>query len=415
MHLSTYIKAVLTAPIHWGHALQCAPQRTIDDGAQRTQSGKDTETSPKESFAPPKHAARDAEAEGSGQGRPDPLNVGGQAVLEGVMMRSAHSFAVACRRPDGKIVVRESAWRSIWERWRFMRWPFFRGGVVLVESLVNGFSALSFSAAVQEGGIHEPGEGEDRAVGASPKDADQQDAQPESPALSGAAVGLTLVVSIGLALGLFVGLPHLAAWLMGLAPDTFSFHIVDGVLKAVLVVGYLGAISLMEDIRRVFMYHGAEHQSIAAYEAGKDLIVEEARKHTRFHPRCGTSFLFLVILISILLFAITLRATWIENGFFDQLLKIGVKIPMMLPVAGISYEALKLSGRFKNSRLAMVLVAPGLWLQRLTTRSPEDDQIAVGLASLRKTLWRESVGVDADSDRKPTLEVVDTYRDIAFD
>lgn len=318
------------------------------------------------------------------------------------MMRSEHSFAVACRKPDGRIVVRESLWQSLWERWRFLRWPFLRGGVVLVESLVNGFSALSFSAAVQE-------EGQD---GSEAEEGEESSDEPKP--LPGLAVGVTLFLSIGLALGLFVGVPHLAAWLLGLRPETFAFHMVDGVIKAVLVVGYMGAISLMPEIRRVFMYHGAEHQSIAAYEAGKDLVVEEARSYSRFHPRCGTSFLFLVILISILIFAATLRSPWIEHGFLDQLVKIGVKIPLMLPVAGLSYEALKLSGKLKKSRLAMIVVAPGLWLQRLTTRPPDDDQLEVALAALRKTLWREQAGGDPASDSTPTVEVVDSYRDVAY-
>lgn len=348
------------------------------------------------------------------------------------MMRSENSFAVACRRPDGKLVVRESRWQSIWTKYKFLRWPFFRGTVVLVESLVNGFSALSFSAAQQEfeegAAIEEAGEphasGPEPATGSeagtAPLHQDknpQQDVPPDG--LSGAAVGLTLVVSLALAIGLFVGVPHLLAWLMGLRPDTMSFHLVDGVIKAFMVVGYMAAISLMPEIRRVFMYHGAEHQSIATYEAGRDLVVEEARNYSRFHPRCGTSFLFLVILISILLFAATLRGSWVESSFLDQVLKIFVKIPMMLPVAGIAYEALKLSGKLKNSRLAMIPVAPGLWLQRLTTRQPDDDQLEVGLAALRKTLWREkTILEDKEASQRDedatSIEVFDSYQEIAY-
>lgn len=367
--------------------------------------------------------------------RPDPAKVGGQAVLEGVMMRSENSFAVACRRADGRIVVRESEWRSIQKKFRFLRWPFFRGSIVLVESLVNGFSALSFSAAQME-------EANEAAPNAdvesdSPKggvSAVREENSEDSPQienngthakqLSGPMIGLTFAASIALALGLFVGVPHVLALLLGMKSDTFLFHMVDGVIKVFMVVGYMAAISLMPEIRRVYMYHGAEHQSIAAYEANDDLVVERAKKYSRFHPRCGTSFLFIVILVSILLFAAVLRTEWVRHGVLDQALKILVKVPLMLPVAGISYEVLKLSGKLKNSRFAMIPAAPGLWLQRLTTREPDDDQRAVALAALRKTLWREkalmderSSGSDASAhvDRGRDIEVFDSYEEIVYE
>ncbi len=370
--------------------------------------------------------------------RPDPAKVGGQAVLEGVMMRSENSFAVACRRADGRIVVRESEWRSIQNKFRFLRWPFFRGSIVLIESLVNGFSALSFSAAQMEetnqnasspevdGDSVKPGS-TGIVSGHQAKKSDSLKAgkeSKESGELSGPMIGLTFAASIALALALFVGVPHLLSLLLGLKTDTFLFHIVDGVIKVFMVVGYMAAISFMPEIRRVYMYHGAEHQSIAAYEADDDLVVERAKTYSRFHPRCGTSFLFIVILVSILLFAALLRTPWVQHGVLDQVLKVFVKIPLMLPVAGISYEALKLSGKLKNSRLAMIVVAPGLWLQRLTTREPDDEQRAVALAALRKTLWREntlaegrSSNGDASTSRSDTrnIEVFDSYKEIVYE
>lgn len=409
-----------------------------------------------------------ADKEEIGSDRPNPAKIGGQAVLEGVMMRSENSFAVACRKNNGKIVVRESRWHSIWTKYGFLRWPFFRGSVVLAESLVNGFSALSFSAAQMEEAAEESesadegsgvrGDGpneteqietkspETQPLKTHPKEkassetvnqnvetiksnryiegSDNKKPDEDSQQISGTMIGFTFAASIALALGLFVGVPHLLTLLLGLSSDTFAFHLVDGGIKAVMVIGYMAAISLIPDIRRVFMYHGAEHQSIAAYEADEELIVKNARKHSRFHPRCGTSFLFIVILISILLFAAVLRVAWVDNGVLDHALKIIVKIPLMLPVAGISYEALKLSGKLKGSPLAMVPVAPGLWLQRLTTREPDDDQLAVALAALRKTLWREkairknSQNVEKEDPKHrahPRIEVFDSYKEIVYE
>ncbi|MFA6032674.1 MAG: DUF1385 domain-containing protein, partial [Myxococcota bacterium] len=182
------------------------------------------------------------------------LSVGGQAVIEGVMMRSPHSFAVAVRKPDGMIVVRESRWESLWERLKFLKWPFLRGSVVLLESLWNGISALNFSA-----------------VHAMPAD---EGARPDQPPISKAAMAATIAFALGFGLLLFVALPHFLTWLIGKASGTglevksFSFHIVDGVIKTAIFILYIWLISFLKDIRRTFMYHGAEHKSIFAYERG---------------------------------------------------------------------------------------------------------------------------------------------------
>jgi uncharacterized protein YqhQ len=328
-------------------------------------------------------------------------DVGGQAVIEGVMMRSPRSFAVACRLPSGEIVLREQRWQSIWDRLKFLRWPLLRGGVVLIEALVNGMSALSFSAKQQE-----------RAEAARSEEAT---GQPEAAAAPGAADNTAanaasftgvIVLSIALALGLFVALPHLITWLLGLSTDTFAFHLVDGLIKVTILVGYIGGIGLMSEIRRVYMYHGAEHKSIFTLEQGLELTVENARGQSRFHPRCGTSFLVMVILVSVFLFAVLLRQPLSSSTVVDHLLKILIKIPLMFPVAGLSYEGIKLSGKFRDHPVVRVLVAPGLWLQRLTTREPTDDQLEVALVALRKTLWREAV---AEEVQDGGVEVFASY------
>jgi uncharacterized protein YqhQ len=318
----------------------------------------------------------------------DRIDVGGQAVIEGVMMRSPRSFAVVCRRPGGDIVIKESAWQPVWAGLRFLRWPFLRGTVVLVESMLNGFTALSFAARQQT-----------VAEGPQPRSLGARAAQSpdEEGELSKAASYGMLAISIAFGLALFVGVPHLLTWLLGTLlgfdSTTFVFHLVDGVIKLALLIGYLAAISLLPDIKRVFQYHGAEHKSIATYEASLPLTVENARKMSRFHPRCGTSFLIIVVGVSIVLFAVLLRGTISNVPLIDNLAKILLKLPLMLPVAGLGYELLKASGKaFEKSRAARALASPGLWLQKITTREPDDAQLEVALLSIRKTLWRERTG-----------------------
>lgn len=327
-----------------------------------------------------------------------PLNVGGQAVLEGVMMRSPNSLAVAVRRKNGDIVVREAPWVSLWDKLRFLRWPFLRGAVVLIESLHNGISALSFSASQAA---------EDEAErSAAENGADDGEKPPE---LSKTALTLTLVFSVALGIGFFVVLPHFLTWLLGILTGVESlsdgksaaFHAVDGVIKAAFFVAYVWAISKIPDIKRVFQYHGAEHMAIKTHEAGDELTVENARKHNTLHPRCGTSFLFIVILAAMVFFALTLPwvPAFVEANWLNQLILVGIKIPMMFPIAGLAYEAQKLSAKtYGKHPLVRALIWPGLMLQRITTQPPTDDQLEIGLVSVRMVLAREAAGEALPAD-----------------
>ncbi len=313
-------------------------------------------------------------------------------------MRSPSSLAIVCRTAAGELVVKEQAWRSIWEKVRFLRWPFFRGAVVLMESLLNGMSALSFSAKIQMTGQPEAPDAAEEGEAGEP-------GEEKAPSMWG-----VILLSTLLAAGLFVGLPHALTALMGFSSSSVGFHLVDGLIKATIFVGYVAAIGLMEDIRRVFQYHGAEHKAIFAHESGKGMTLDNARAQTRFHPRCGTSFLFIVILTSILIFAVTLRFTLADNRFLDHLLKIFIKLPLLFPVAGLSYEALKLSARFRTNPLVRALMAPGLWLQRITTREPTDDQLEVALLAIEKTLWREQLDPQVETPDK-TVEVFPSFEE----
>ena len=308
------------------------------------------------------------------------------------MMRSPSSFTVVCRRPDGSVVIKEEAWRPLWGNVRFLRLPFLRGAVVLLESLVNGISALTFSANQQVPPAEKEEKPKLRSLGARAAD-DPGDS-------SHLATWGMVAISVIFGLGLFVGAPHLAAWglgsVFGFDTSSYVFHAVDGVIKLALLVGYMAAISLMPDVRRVFQYHGAEHKAIFTYERGLPLTVDNARAQSRFHPRCGTSFLLIVIMVSVVLFSAALTYRLADSALLDHLLKIGIKIPLMFPVAGLAYEIIKLSGRrCDTSRVARAMSAPGMWLQKITTREPDDQQLEIALLSIRKTLWRERMGADA--------------------
>ena len=352
--------------------------------------------------------------------------IGGQAVIEGVMMRSPNSYAVAVRKADGQLVIKEQAWQSIWTRMKFFRWPFFRGSVVLVESLWNGLSALTFSAnqafdeeeeekkkkkKKKRDSKKEDGEavkGEEKVETGDNKNVEAKNNKDDNAVLGPLALIGTIAVSFAFALGLFVVIPHALTALMGLNVENLSFHAVDGVIKVIFFVGYVWAISFIKDIKRVFQYHGAEHMSIFAFGDGKDLTVENVRPYGTFHPRCGTSFIMVVLLISIILFSIIfpfLPALPEMHKILRHLIYVAIKIPLMLPIAGISYELIKFAGKNQDNKILKLAVLPGLWLQKITTSKPDDSQLEIAILSLRKCLWREK-NLDADG-----METIHYYPD----
>jgi uncharacterized protein YqhQ len=298
---------------------------------------------------------------------PESLNIGGQAVLEGVMMRSSHAFTVAVRKggnAGAEIAVLRETILPIGERFPLFKKKFIRGSVALFEALWLGIRALSFSAneALED------------------KDGKKEEISP-------LAMAGTMVVAVVLSLGLFLALPLLITNLLGMKYDSVTrssvlFNLTDGVLRMTLFLGYISGISFMKDIRRVFEYHGAEHKAIAAHEAGVELTIENARRYSRIHPRCGTSFLIAVIALSILVFSL-IPGTW-------PLWAKGLSRIALLPViAGLGYEFIKYSAKKCGNPLINGLMLPGLWLQRLTTRDPSDDQIEVAIRSLNEALSME--------------------------
>ncbi len=308
---------------------------------------------------------------------PNPYtSIGGQAVIEGVMMRSPHFVAVAVRKPAGRIQVRNLPYRSVLDRYPILRRPPLRGVVTLLESMFQGIDALSYSANVAA------------------------EAEAHGESLSNWAIAGSILSAFLLGMGLFVALPHFLTALFtsgsgsdGITAQSPIFHLVDGVLKMGILLAYVYAISLMKDIRRVFQYHGAEHKSIYAFEAGEDLTVENARRHSTLHPRCGTTFLLFLVLISIAAFSMLFPLFGLTEvstiPVVNHSFMIVVKIVLMLPVAGLSYEFIKVCACRMDSQFFRALIWPGMILQKLTTREPTDDQLEIALVSLRQVLRLE--------------------------
>lgn len=337
-----------------------------------------------------------------------PMSVGGQAILEGVMMRSPHSLAIAVRRPNGEIVVKEDRWVSIWDKARWLRKPFLRGAVVLFESMHNGMKALTFSADEASKYLEEQEVAEAAAkasvepIGAGSQLGSANPALPKEAAAGGmsqlAIVG-TIAVSIAFGFALFAALPHFLTWAAGhllgsealISGKDLGFQIVDGIIKIGVLVGYMALISRMPDIQRVFQYHGAEHKSIFCYEKGLPLTVANARTFVTLHPRCGTSFLLITVVTSIVLFSLIfpLMPEISDKKWLNQLAYVFVKLPLMFPVAGIAYEMTRLSARFPTHPVVRGFTWPGLQLQYITTKEPDDSQLEIALVALQMTLRRE--------------------------
>ena len=333
------------------------------------------------------------------------LDVGGQAVIEGVMMRGPHSMVIAVRAPDGSIVVKDDRWVPLVKRVPLLRLPLIRGAVVLLESMVNGMQALSFSASVAMDGEAEEAARAAQASGASADEVQAaRTAAKPSETLTAGAIGVSLLGAFAMGVGLFIFLPHAAATLIvnllsGLPFDAAApvgsplFHGLVGLIKMSVFITYILLIRRMPDIKRVFQYHGAEHKSIHVYEAGEELTVENAARWPTFHPRCGTSFLVFVILISIGFFAGVFPLLPFPEelvGWRLNLLQAGIKVPLMIPIAGIAYELIKFAGKLPMGSAAMRWLSwPGMLMQKLTTIEPDAAQLEVALTSLKRALEHE--------------------------
>ncbi|MFC2459615.1 MAG: DUF1385 domain-containing protein [Selenomonas noxia] len=296
------------------------------------------------------------------------LAVGGQAVIEGVMMRDAAKTATAVRLPNGEIAVETHPVTSIRDRYHVLNLPLIRGSVIMVESLVIGMRALSFSA---------------------------QAAGEEDEQMTKKEIALTILFALVLASILFIVIPtgaaHLAA---AYTNDPIVFNLIEGGIRLAVFFLYIWGISWMGGIRRVFQYHGAEHKTIHCYEAGEALTVENVQKFPRLHPRCGTNFLLIVMVIAIVFH--------VFFGWPDLWLRILSRLAVLPVVAGVSYEIIRFAGRSEN-RIVRILITPGLWLQYLTTRPPDDEMVEVAIESLKAVLSPEDIPAGSGSYRKDIL------------
>ncbi len=289
-----------------------------------------------------------------------PFHYGGQAVIEGVMMRGSRTMAVAVRNPEGDVVVQTRPLNEKVYNGPIGRIPFLRGLVMLWDTLGLGIQALMMSADV--------------AVG-------------QEAALSGPVAWGTVVVAVGLAVALFMLLP---SFLVGLVapylPSEWLASLLEGCIRLLIIVGYVWAVGFLPDIRRVFAYHGAEHKTVHAYEAGVGLNVEDVRRFSTAHMRCGTAFLLTLILLTVLIFAPFGRPT--------LLVRLVSRIVLLPVIAGLAYEFIRLSARLADRPWMRLLVAPNLALQRLTTREPDDSMLEVAIAAMKAVLASEGTAVD---------------------
>jgi uncharacterized protein YqhQ len=300
------------------------------------------------------------------------LLIGGQALIEGVLMRSPGAYGIAVRRPDGSLALQRAKVSAIAKRWPVLKLPILRGVAVLFQSLFLGIQALNFSAL--EAGIETPKDGEKKT-----------DA-------SKLAVAGSMAVGLGLGVVIFLLVP---LWLTELAQTyvfgemhSLAFNLFDGLLRGIFFLAYIVAISRMDDIHRVFQYHGAEHKVVFAWESRRGLTVENARVQSRLHPRCGTSFLLFVLLVSIVLFALIPKTA-------PFLVKFGGRLVLVPLIAGLSYEVLRLTAKKSSSPIFRVLVAPGLALQRITTQEPTDDMLEVAIVALQEALREDGLMPEA--------------------
>ena len=297
------------------------------------------------------------------------LAVGGQAVIEGVMMRDAHRTATAVRLPNGEIDVETRMVSSIRDRYPVLNLPLIRGSVLMVESLIIGMRALSFSA---------------------------QAAGEEDEQMTKKEIAMTILFALVLASILFIVIPtgaaHLAA---AYTDDPIVFNLIEGGIRLMVFLLYIWGISFMGGIRRVFQYHGAEHKTIHCYEAGEALTVENVQKFPRLHPRCGTNFLLIVMVVAIVFH--------VFFGWPDLWLRILSRLAILPVVAGVSYEIIRFAGRSEN-HLVHILITPGLWLQYLTTRPPADEMVEVAIESLKAVLPAEDIPAGSGNYRNEQKE-----------
>jgi uncharacterized protein YqhQ len=304
------------------------------------------------------------------------MQVGGQAVIEGVMMRAPGSVATAVRRSNGDIVVKQEPYRSVVEKYKALRLPVLRGAVGLIDMMYLGIKTLNYSAEVAMLDIEtkEPG-----------KNGNGQKKGKTSLALIG-----TMLLALAFGVGIFFVLPIVVTTkVFHFEQSALAFNLIAGLIRISILLGYLVAIALSKEIQRLFQYHGAEHKTVFAFELSDQLLPPVVKGHSRFHPRCGTSFLLIVMFVAIIAFSL-LDAVMIQLlGRVTIVTRLLTHVPFIPVVGGLSYEIIKFSAKHSSTWWGRILIAPGLWLQRVTTREPDKSQIEVAIVALRCAMGLE--------------------------
>jgi uncharacterized protein YqhQ len=290
--------------------------------------------------------------------------IGGQAVLEGVMMRSLTGYSVAVRQPNGEVAIKKDKLVSITAKYPFLKFPVLRGSVVLIQSLILGMRALNYSASV-----------------ATENEAGEQE-------MSNWAMASTMIIALAMGIGVFIlaplGITNLIRHFFAPHMGNIAYNAIDGLLRAIFFFVYILSISFMDEIKRVFQYHGAEHKTVYTFEANEELTVENARTKSTLHPRCGTSFLMFVMAISILVFSLVPSTVPFAVKFLARV----VLIPL---IAGLAYEVIRFSARHLSNPVCRLLTRPGMLLQKITTKEPDDLQLAVAIIALKEALMFDAV------------------------
>ena len=306
-------------------------------------------------------------------------SVGGQALIEGIMMQGPKGAAVSVRTPDGEIDTEMVDFKHAKDKFKPLGWPLIRGVVAYIESMIFGYKCLMMSA--EKSGLEDLEKNEENMSKLDKWLNDHIDKK-----ILGILTGVASVLGMLLAFLLFFYLPTIAVnFLNKISGEALTYYraLFEGIIRMVIFVAYIALVSLMKDIKRTFMYHGAEHKTIFCYEKGRELTVENVKKMSRFHPRCGTSFIFVILIISVVISS-AISVTWPELRD-TTVLWIAIKILILPLITGLSYEFIKYAGRHDNI-FVKILAAPGLWMQRLTTKEPDDDMIEVALAAFKAVI-----------------------------
>ncbi len=331
------------------------------------------------------------------------MPIGGQAVIEGVMMRSPDRIATAVRRSDGSVELKIQEYQSLIQRKKWMNIPILRGAITLIEVMILGIKHLNFSAdvAMKDADAKEELEAEKNG-----KKKKKKKKSKKSGGMSTLSAVTTMTFSLVLGLALFFAFPLFAATkLFNIERDAFAFNLVAGSIRILIFVGYIYIISFLKDVKRLFRYHGAEHKLVYAFEDGGPLSVNAARPFTTLHPRCGTSFLVMVMLISLVFFSVLDSFVMLGFGKISLLIRLSTHLPLVPVVAGLSYEAIRASARNKDNPIVKTLIAPGLWLQKITTSEPDDSMLEIALIAMKAALGEEyepeTMDVEAGEELAP--------------